>query len=158
MASHVFCLIDSSIALRYSTATWSKQQFKPFYIWFTVFTCIMENSISCYWVSLFTHPIFEFLFRDHPNKICEEFIACKHKEVGGGSPFKKKLTWSYGTTNDLPGTNSGLPRNFILRCSKNLNTATKKDKQLHDSSEDYKDVFRFNSSTPRWGYPYLAGV
>ena len=158
MASHVFCLIDSSIALRYSTATWSKQQFKPFYIWFTVFTCIMENSISCYWVSLFTHPIFEFLFRDHPNKICEEFIACKHKGVGGGSPLKKKLTWIYGTTNDLPGTNSGLPRNFILRCSKNLNTATKKDKQLHDSSEDYKDVFRFNSSTLLWGYQNLAGV
>ena len=88
-----FVLIDSSIALRYSTATWSKQQFKPFYIWFTVFTCIMENSISCYWVSLFTHPLFQFLFRDHPNKICEEFIACKHKGVGGGSPFKKKLTW-----------------------------------------------------------------
>ena len=87
MASHVFCLIDSSIALRYSTATWSKQQFKPFYIWFTVFTCIMENGISCYWVSLFTHPLFQFLFRDHPNKICEEFIACKHKGVGGGTPF-----------------------------------------------------------------------
>ena len=34
----------------------------------------------------------------------------------------------------------------------------RKDKQLHNSSEDYKDVFRFNSSTPRWGYPYLAGV
>ena len=70
----------------------------------------------------------------------------------------------YGTTNDLPGTNSGLPRNFILRCSKNLNTATKNNKQkkkrqqLHNSSEDYKDVFRFNCRTSLWGYPYLAGV
>ena len=113
-----FGLIDSSITLRYSTATWSKQQFKPFNIWFTVFTCIMENSISCYWISLFTQLLFQFLFRDCPNKIC----------VGGGGPLKRTLIWIYGTTNDLPGTNSGLPRNFILRCSKNLNTATKNDK------------------------------
>ena len=34
----------------------------------------------------------------------------------------------------------------------------RKDKQLHDSSEDYKDVFRFNSSTLLWGYQNLAGV
>ena len=86
MASLVFCLIDSSIALRYSTATWSKQQFKPFNIWFTVFTCIMANSISWYWISLFTHPLFQSLFRDPPNKICEEFIAYKDKGWEGAVP------------------------------------------------------------------------
>lgn len=155
MTSHVFCLIDSSIALRYSTATWSKQQFKPFNIWFTVFTCRMENSISWYWISLFTCPLFQFLFRDRPNKICEEFIARKHKGVGGGSPLKK--SWYEFTV--LLMTYQEQTRGFhvtsyyVVQKTWTLQQKTtnrkRKDKQLHDSSEDYKDVFRFNSGATR---------
>ena len=118
----------------------------------------MENSISWYWISLFTRPLFQFLFKDHPNKICEEFIASKHKGVGGGSPLKEKVDMTYQEqTRGFHVTSYYVVQKTWTLQQKTTNRK-RKDKQLHDSSEDYKDVFRFNSSTPLWGYQNLAGV